>query len=204
MRSPRLWLVVGVAAASVVVMPEKALACSCAPAPPPQEAVDDFDAVFAGTVERAEDRSRPPKSRKGKPVGVSSFGPILYTFKVDAAARGDVISTMQVLSTGGGASCGASFREGKRYLVFAYFGHDLRDTGDPRDPLWTNLCTPTQSVGLNTPLPIAATPVAERELVGPPLDPAGERSPWVFIGGATVIVVAAAVLVLRLRRSPSR
>lgn len=200
----RLTLAVLVAGAAVVVLPATAHACSCVQPPPPSEAVRNYDVVFAGTVVRAEEESPAPVRTGDERVAVSSFAPVRYTFEVDAVVKGEMGMSTEILSPGHPVSCGAAFREGQRYLVFAYFGDDFRRTDDQGDPLWTNLCTPNQRLSPGEALPVPARNV-EREIVGPPLEPPADGG---VPAAAVVLAVTGLALVtyvlIRWRASPRR
>lgn len=165
------------AASTIALVPQPAFACSCAPPGSDLEAMQGSDAVFAGTVMSASDP-------QGDGRIVSSGRPIFYTFEVDAVAKGDVDDRQQVRSAADGASCGFGFREGRRYLVFAYHG---RGEADPDEPLHTDLCTKTRGIARGAELPFAARDVSgDRDAPGPPVD----------YGSGTLIAALAALAVL--------
>jgi hypothetical protein len=199
MRFIRTLLAAAAGIASVAVVPGVARACSCVPPPPPKKAVADYDVVFAGTVAEVED------SQAGARI-VSSGGAVHYTFALDAVAKGPRVREIQVSSALGGASCGANFRKGRRYLVFAYYGSDFERIKGA-ESLWTNLCTPNERLKPDEALPIAARRVAADEIVGPPPNPPAPGPPVALVAAAAciaLIVLAGLVLVVRSRSAPGR
>lgn len=194
MRTIRLALAAVLVAAAIAITPATAHACSCAPPEPPKKAAETFGVVFAGTVTEIDD----PQAGA---LMVSSGGLVHYTFEVDAVAKGDVERNTVVSSARDGVSCGKRFKEGTRYLVFAYYGDEPRRTDDPDDRLLTNICTPTQKLGPDEALPVAAEPVGQEDIVGPPLKPPENGAFPVFPVAITavIVVLAAALLVARVR-----
>ena len=181
--------------AAVVVVPGAAQACSCVPPPPPKKAVADYDVVFAGTVAHVED------PQAGARI-MSGGGAVHYTFALDAVAKGPRAAEVQVSSAAGGGSCGANFRKGRRYLVFAYYGNDFERIEDA-DTLWTNLCTPNERLKPDEALPIAARPVAADEIVGPPLNPPAPGPPAALVAAGLLLVVALTAGIVLLAKSRS-
>jgi hypothetical protein len=131
---------------------ENALACSCIEPPPDEVALRQSDAAFAGTPVAHDDP-------EGGGKIISSGRPIIWTFQVDAVAKGDIVSQWEVVSAADGASCGYQFSEGKRYLVFAYYGDGFERVQDPDADLHTNICTNTRPLGANEELPFPADEV---------------------------------------------
>lgn len=106
-------LLVGFPAA---MLTERAEACDCDWVPL-FEAMDDSDAVFAGTLVAG-----------GEGDGAE--------FEVSRVWKGDVEATTLVYFDGGGTSCEMWLDEGEEYLVFAYRNY-------PNEPLVTGFCTRT-------------------------------------------------------------
>ncbi|HSI34441.1 MAG: hypothetical protein ACAI43_23390 [Phycisphaerae bacterium] len=95
-----------------------ALACKCAPPPPPAEAMGKCDAVFLGKVTAVE------RGDRG----------IRVTIAVEKSWKGDARAELVVTTGMGGGDCGYGFQQGKSYVVYAY----ARDTG-----LSTGTCSRT-------------------------------------------------------------
>lgn len=113
-------------AVSVVAAPRSALACSCVEPGSAQETMKRSDTVFEGTA-----------------ISVKSLAPDLFrssrsrvkaSFQVNEVWKGHVAPQIEVLTAGSEDSCGYSFKEGERYLVYA------RATGSS---LEANLCSGT-------------------------------------------------------------
>jgi len=196
----RLWplvryLLALVAAFALVALPvEQVAACSCA-----QTTVKDAaamaDAVFAGTVvdERNVGRGDGPLRAVAATAPMPGLvGQVMYTFKVDGVAKGDVGAQLELLGGGDGASCGMSFAVGERWLVFASWDGAVHTTSLCAGNL---LLAPDEA----PPLPMTA-PDAE---VIPPDAPM--EIPWTALGllAAIAIVLVASVIAFRSER-PSR
>ena len=95
------------------------LACSCAPLPEPQQARDQADAVFTGTVLgiTQEDNRR------------------LVRLRVEEAWKGARCEEVTITTGLGDSDCGYAFQEGQAYLIYA---------DKQRGRLSTNLCTRTK------------------------------------------------------------
>ena len=100
-------LLVVVAAALVIATPSPASACSCIENPPPQLALDQTGAVFAGTVVDVGT------------AGLGADGDVVARIDVDAVWKGEVAATVEVRTASDGAMCGVSFAEGERWVVYA-------------------------------------------------------------------------------------
>ena len=187
-------LVVLVAPALVVVGSTSALACSCIPARPDKAAVEEAAAVFSGTVAKIE---------PGVDIG---FDRVTWTFAVEEVYKGDVAEMQDVSSHTQSAACGLVFKEGKRYLVFAYVGdEDLASNED----LATNSCMNTRPLsGDREP---KLEPIASFEKTASPgpiagEGPAEEPSGWdPFVVGAlgalaVAVIVSVAALVTGRRQ----
>lgn len=106
--------------AAVVALPSVCHACSCAPSPPPEVAVQNASAVFAGKV-----------------LGISQQGrDLAVLFEVVRTWKG-ARQTQVIVYTGlGGAECGYGFKTGETYLVYAYGTNSLE----------TGICTRTRPI----------------------------------------------------------
>ena len=104
-----------------LLVPFSTWACSCSPPPPPKESLKLSKAVFLGTVTTiALDK------KYGK----------LVTFKIIKYWKGIDKPIVSLWTAKSGASCGYGFKEGEKYLVYAYGQED----GDIR----TSICTRTR------------------------------------------------------------
>ena len=93
--------------ASMLVPTRSAEACRCMAPKPANVRMNDFGAVFLGTVTAVQpDAGKLAQSKT-------------YTFKVNCSWKGDVGRTVRVSARTSGASCGTSFEKGATYLVFA-------------------------------------------------------------------------------------
>lgn len=100
------WLGVGAIAA---------LGCTASrsePAGTPEE-LEAADVVFTGTVIGMDDQ----RSRREP-----GFDAAVWTFAVDGVEKGEHVARVTVFSSQFGASCGAGFDVGHRYLVYAHRG----------------------------------------------------------------------------------
>ncbi len=177
----RLTLALALAAFAVAAFfhPLKpAYACSCIAPPPPLEARNQAESVFAGTVSA---------------IGADANG-YLVTFDVEQFWKGPEGPQVTLATPSSSASCGVEFVEGEKYLVYGSFSDDGQ--------LSTNLCTRTAPLA-NAGEDLAAlgagnTPQAE------PTAPQTEIStglPWLpfALAGAGLAVIALAAVLLRQR-----
>ncbi|MGH2791640.1 MAG: hypothetical protein ACRDJ0_11775 [Actinomycetota bacterium] len=182
------------AAGLVFAIPGPAYACSCAPPPPVEKAIEQSDAVFTGTVTASE----PPT---GDDIQ-SSVEPITYTFAVDRVVAGDVGSEVKVTTAAMEASCGIEFRKDTRYVVFA------TDSGGF---LETSLCTRTEQINSTTggsfeesppgksPSATEATP---SDAALNPTSDSDEGTPvWPWVVGGGMVTAALGLLLARQRAS---
>jgi hypothetical protein len=103
----------GAAALIVLGGAQAAGACSIVtPGPSEQELLDQADVVFQGVALTSEDPNA------GAPVH-SSGDPIAWTFTVEQVVKGVASATQQVTTARSGATCGFTFVEGHRYVVYA-------------------------------------------------------------------------------------
>jgi hypothetical protein len=159
---------------------ERAYACSCMAPPPPAEARNGADAVFAGTVTGV---------LQNAPLGTSN-NRVMVSFRVSEVWKGANNPEIAVLTSGDSASCGFGFDQGGQYLVYAFIEEGR---------LTTNLCSRTNALaqagedlaalGEGTTPPLAAT--------GNPL---GAVAPWIGIGAVALVAVGLVVVVVRRRR----
>ncbi|MEJ8545914.1 hypothetical protein [Brevibacillus borstelensis] len=108
---------------SFVFTPSIAYACSCAPPPAPEEALEQAEAVFAGTVSA---------------VTPTKYGTDVQ-FQVGNTWKGVNKSEVLVVTGRGDADCGFVFQTGSEYLVYAHPDTYYSESGG----LATNICTRT-------------------------------------------------------------
>lgn len=128
MRTIRLLAALGVALASLVLVPGTAFACSCVRLSTAEQ-VDNADVVVRGTID----------SREGPPPAKirSSADPVTYLLTVVETYKGQESGTVAVRSALSGASCGLeNVRLGEEYVVFANSSGENGASGG----LWANLC----------------------------------------------------------------
>jgi hypothetical protein len=100
-----------------------ASACDCAPPPPVAKAVEAAAAVFLGEVVKLEETAGQQH---------------LVSLKVENSWKGIGDNQVTVSTAKNGATCGYSFRVGKRYLVYAH-------AGPKGGPLHVSLCSRTRT-----------------------------------------------------------
>ena len=93
-------------------------ACTCMSSGPACQAFWTTDVVFDGTVTTIEPTSR-EETFSGRTFQVSE---LVVTLQVRQGWKGVEGETVQVTTSGSGASCGFDFKIGGRYLVFASRG----------------------------------------------------------------------------------
>lgn len=150
---------------SVLIASGRAQACSCTPLPTPEEAAQQADAVFLGTVERFVEviqRASPEMTGLfGKPQHLE-WRRRQATLTVKTVWKGSVGPLVDVVTGMGAGDCGYEFVVDQEYLVYAY-----RD----ETRLMTDLCTRTRpSAGAAFDLAVLSGGTA----VGPP-DSSGLR-----------------------------
>lgn len=112
-------------------------ACSCV-ALSDQEAFDQADAVFEGTVTGVDTPDGPV---------VSSLDPSVWRFQVTDVFKGRALARQAVISPSSGASCGLELKEGERYYVFAWLDSVFETEPQPKaGQLAGHLCNGTRSV----------------------------------------------------------
>ncbi len=205
-------------AATIVITPGTACACTCAILKPAEQ-VTLATAVFTGTVVAA-------RPLKGDPLGGKP--PIVYTFRADQVYKGDVGVEYEVMTNVDSAACGYNFERGTRYLVFASDKETGMFPADSGVPLRTTLCSGDQPVrpgegplrardGIQNGEPLSAELLSALGTATRPQptspspsapSPAGassplSASPWIYVGGAAVLLgLAFAGLRLFSRRRP--
>jgi len=112
------------------LLPLSALACDCGYAGAPCKAFANTPTVFAGRVARILTINR--KTQAG-----DDFKDRLVFFGVERSYRGWQTNSAEVVTGWGGGDCGYDFREGVRYLVYAY---PYAETGK----LYTGICQRTR------------------------------------------------------------
>lgn len=108
-----------------------ASACTCAPPTSVQEAVEGAEAVFVGKVIQISERSEQLKDSED----VSRYKMLTkeVLFEVGPSWKGASEEDIVIYSAlGESFSCGINFKEGRRYLVYAY---------DYEGELHTSWCT---------------------------------------------------------------
>ncbi|HWZ96634.1 MAG TPA: hypothetical protein VN025_02645 [Candidatus Dormibacteraeota bacterium] len=117
--------------AALLVIPAPSIACSCVPPLPEfktplklaELAAEHADAVFEGTVSRAELKWNAIEAQVGDLVSASmeqDYPHMLVSFDAPRFYRGKQPASVQVRTGLGGGDCGYRFEVGKRYLVYAY------------------------------------------------------------------------------------
>lgn len=133
MSSRRRPIVLVTPALLVLLWTHTGRACSCASPPDPIVALLQCDAVFEGEVLSIE-----PEDTAREEGVVSTMDWLLVRFRVLRAWRGVETEALTIVTHRGGASCGFSFLEGERYLVYARRS---------RGRLATDLCMRTAAIG---------------------------------------------------------
>ena len=122
LRSGALLTFVLLASASAVwLVPRGARACSCVMPPPPEQALEEADAVF-----------------EARPFGMSSDDQrARYSLEVDRVWKGDVGPRVEISTALHSAMCGRSYRIGTQYVIYARRG--------PNGELTDMLCSRTRA-----------------------------------------------------------
>jgi hypothetical protein len=116
----------------VALLPDCASACSCSSGGVPFRVIAkgaDAGAVFSGEVMDVEEG--PPTRMLGLPRGPS----MRVTLQVSEVWKGPQRDTLEVSTPRDGATCGYYFKEGEKYLVYAY---------GKEEPLKVSLCSETR------------------------------------------------------------
>lgn len=104
MRTSRPTVTAGIVLFLLVLGVGSSSACDFPPLPPPEQAAEEADAVFAGTVTSVE------------PAGDID---VVATFDVDRVWRGPAAATIRVATPENPGVCGYPFEPGTSHLVYA-------------------------------------------------------------------------------------
>jgi hypothetical protein len=115
-------LILGLLVLSVVASLE-AFACSCAPNPPPDQALTQAGAVFLGRALKV----KPPAAPQGM---------VRVRFEVERTWKGIKNRHIVVETWDSSSMCGTAFTQGESYLVYAH--------ADSQGKLRTSLCSRTR------------------------------------------------------------
>jgi hypothetical protein len=160
--------------------PGQAHACSCLQPPPPDEALRQADAVFAGEV--TDFRIPAPGNR------ATRFDRYEATFRVTAVWKGPDSDRIKVLTADPSQEmCGYRFEPGIRYLVYAI---------EMPEGLGTSTCSRTAV------LDAAGYDLAALGEGTPP--PSARRNVWLMRDGIVFVVLAASLPVWLLLRQSRR
>ena len=119
----------------LTLFPDDALACSCAGSEP-KEALDWADAVFYGTVLEVKTVTKEVLNDLGHSMAQFS-GDTMALFRVHKTWKGKPGNETAIFTVGGCCACGFTFRQGVKYIVYAYA------EGKNNEFLATNSCTRT-------------------------------------------------------------
>lgn len=179
-----------------------AFACSCVPPGPPQEELRKSTAVFTGRVDRID---RFVVASTGEEVSfivvrafedvkslqfekLLSYG-VAITLDIGETWKGVSGGTIALLGGAGGGDCGYDFREGERYIVYAYTSLAY---GEPT--LGTSICTRTRLLAdADTDLASLGEGVAPT----PPADTGAEETQAIPV---PIMVIVAVLVVAGLGR----
>lgn len=128
-----LAMVMALSLLALLMFPKPAHACMCGPSGAPRDAMAKADAVFAGQVVAINEPG--PYLRNGQMV-IGSADLVKVEFNVGRVWKGPRPETITVETERMGISCGYEFKEGRRYIVYAWGGNR------------TGLCTRTAPVWL--------------------------------------------------------
>ena len=103
----------------MLALPKPAHACTCASSGSPKEALAEADAVFAGRVVALH---TPGSSFRSGEWVISSADLVTVEFKVNRVWKGPRRETLTVETERLGMSCGFEFKEGRKYIVYAWDG----------------------------------------------------------------------------------
>lgn len=166
---------------------QQAHACSCM-ALSMEEAAAIADAVFTGTVVDQQPVGLDPVGALAATAPMpGGMGQIVYTFKVDGVAKGEVAEQAKVLSGGDGGSCGMSFGVGERWLVFTMWDGAMHTSGS---------CSGNMPLGTDEdpPLPMSA-PTIGGDVTQP------VEIPWTAVAVLLASAVVVAVSAFAFRKS---
>ena len=114
--------------------PLDASACSCMMLPPPEDALNEADAVFSGEVVKIIENGKITKG-SGKTVH----------FKVNEVWKGTNESEVVITTGNNDGDCGIPFEEGQKYLVYATMSDMYVD-----NTLATTICHRTTQIAYAT------------------------------------------------------
>lgn len=157
-----------------------AWACSCVGGLSRADHFQQAEVVFAGVVTATDDPGADDEV-------VSSGRTVTYTFDVGSEQKGDVSDPALVETTADGASCGYTFKVGRRYQVYG----QERGSGTVE----TNTCSGTERLSPGE---------APYVLAAGPTTPTTGVDTTVAIVGGIVLIGAAAGLAIRNRRAANR
>jgi hypothetical protein len=124
------YLIIGITAVILLLVPDQSYSCSCGPnwPPTPLDQYADAQAAFTGTVSS---------------ITVNQTYPAFYdvVFLVTGIWKGISTSVVTVLTAISDGACGVFFVVGEEYVVYAYDDH-IYEGG----PWSTNSCTRTSRV----------------------------------------------------------
>lgn len=186
----RLLLIFLVFSAAFLALPAGVShACSCAQMSR-ADAIANADVVFKGTATQQADP-------QGGAAAVSSGRSVRFGFTVDTVVKGNLGPTAGVTTAASGASCGAEFAIGQRYLVLVQ-----RDT---IGRLETSLCSGNEQLQARpaaNPEPEATdspAPAPTGEGEGKAEADVDEPGVAAVLGAVAAVAALAALVVLRVR-----
>jgi len=101
---------------TVLISPRLAMACSCGRTPAVCESLAAAEAVFVGTVTRVENKTVKAPEGQEAIAGQTAY------VQVEESFKGAKETAMIFRSYG--SSCDATYKEGQRWLFYAYFNKD--------------------------------------------------------------------------------
>jgi len=124
----RLLAAAATLSAAILAAPAVATACTCMQSGPPCQAYFDADAVFVGTVQSITIRKRIV-------VADQAYDHKFVRIAIDGPSRGVQGSSIEISTGMGGGDCGFDFKQGQRYVVYAW--------RPPDGTLSTGICSRT-------------------------------------------------------------
>ena len=137
MRPTLVSLVLTLVVAFLLIPASEAAACSCENPGPPCQNTFRVDAVFTGSVVNIT--ALPIDGPPLPPGAIRMGGTLRVDFSIDQAFRGVQGSTVSVLTSAMSPACGYEFKQGERYLVYAYGSKDGTE-------LRTSICSRTRHI----------------------------------------------------------
>jgi hypothetical protein len=165
-------------------LPTTSYACSCAPPPSVEEALQQKTAVFSGKV---------INMKEYKKFWGSSADPVEILFEVTGAWKGVKQSEVIVNTEISSASCGYNFEMNKEYLVYAY--------GDEYG-LKTGLCERTKLISAAADdLAVLGEGDQNLQQVNPAeQEDAGSTNILIIWGAVSLLIFTAIILFIRNKR----